>query len=170
MAAALLLAALGAYISNFVLVETPDSVYRELVATGFEPSWECKSDDEFARYTQHQVGLSYVIAPADGLKLLGWNYSSGSGLLSDQATTLLADSSGTHVVVFADRLSQDKHLRLRPFSGLHLFRQDLGSVVMYEVSPLDHPSVIQRARAVAPPTSGEPGTAPGTAETSQSPK
>lgn len=158
MAAALLLAALGAYISNFVLVESPDSVYRELVASGFEPSWECKNDEEFANYTHHQLGEAYLVAPAEGVKLLGWNYNSAAGILSEQATTLLVDSGGAHVVVFSDRVSRDRPLRLRPFSRLHLFRREMGSVVLYEVSPLDHESVIPLAHVVPAPVTEEPSS------------
>jgi len=45
--------------------------------------------------------------------------------------------------VFVDKASEDKHVaEPSAKSGLHLFRKELGPLVLYELTPLDHPSVM----------------------------
>jgi hypothetical protein len=48
----------------------------------------------------------------------------------------------SRIVVFIDRLEKDTQPVLPAESGLHLFRRELGQLVLYEVSPKDHPILL----------------------------
>jgi len=151
MAAALLMAATGAYLSHFVFITSADSMYREFIAAGFEPAWKCKDDQEFIDYAAARTGEPFLIAQTPGVQILGWD--SATDLITDKTVCLLAEREGTRVIVYIDRLVDDRTPRLRPFSGMHLHRGRLGPTVFYEVSPLDH--------AVILPLVYRPGEAPG---------
>ncbi len=140
LAAGLLLAACGAYLANFVLVTSPDSVYGEFVSAGFEPAWKCKDQQEFLDYSRARTGGEFLVAEAPGVQVLGWD--SGNDLVGETTVSLWSRADGKPVVVFIDRAADDHTVRLRPFSGLHLYRGQLGETVFYEVSPLDHPVVL----------------------------
>lgn len=140
LAAGLFLAACGAYVANFVLVTSPDSLYGEFVAAGFEPAWKCKDQQEFLEYSRARTGGEFLVAEAPGVQVLGWD--SGNDLVGETTVSLWSRADGRPVVVFIDRAADDHTVRLRPFSGLHLHRGQLGETVFYEVSPLDHPVVL----------------------------
>ena len=64
------------------------------------------------------------------------------GGLSRYTTTMLARVNGLPVMVFVDRVTADTHPTLRSSeSKLHLFRKELGPLVVYELTPLDQPKV-----------------------------
>ena len=76
----------------------------------------------------------------DGMKMEGLTYCGG---LSRYTTTLLARVNDSPVMVFIDRANADSHPADPPSAtGLHLFRQELGPLVMYELTPLDQPMVM----------------------------
>jgi len=151
LAAGLLLAAFGAYVTNFVLVTSPDSLRREFIAAGFVPSWKCTDDDEFVNFSTSRVGEAFLVAGSGAVSVLGWD--SGHELLSEDTLSLWAMAGDVPVVVFIDQLGDDRLPRLRPLSGMNLHRGQLGGTVFYEVSPLDAPVVL--------PLIHRPGEAPG---------
>ena len=56
---------------------------------------------------------------------------------------MLARVDGVPVMVFVDRTSADTDPKLdQGRVGLHLFRKELGSLVLYEVTPLGEPRVM----------------------------
>lgn len=140
LAAALLLTAAGAYLTHFVWVISPDSVFRELVAAGFEPSWKCKDDREFIEYATARTGTPFLIAQSAGVKVLGWD--SATDLITDRTVCLMAESGTTPIVVYVDRLVDDHPLRLRPLSGMKLHRAEFDGCVFYEVSTLERPVIL----------------------------
>jgi hypothetical protein len=65
------------------------------------------------------------------------------GGLSRYTTTMLARVDGSPVMMFVDRADADTHPVLPVNSKLHLFRKELGPLVLYELTPLDHPHVME---------------------------
>jgi len=74
-----------------------------------------------------------------GTKMEGLTYRGG---LSRYTTTMLARVNGLPVMVFVDRANADTHPTLPSGeSKLHLFRKELGPLVLYELTPLDQPKL-----------------------------
>ena len=116
-------------------------IYQTRIAEGFRPTWLCEDDREFASTFLKRQGQSLLLAemPA-GSKMVGLAYCGG---LSRYTTTMLARVDGVPVMVFVDRTSADTDPKLdQSRAGLHLFRKELGSLVLYEVTPLAEPRVM----------------------------
>jgi hypothetical protein len=65
---------------------------------------------------------------------------------------LLAKVDHKPVIVVVDYASREKKELAAPTDPeLHRFRAKLGSVVLYEVSPFDHPSILPRLSTTLPP-------------------
>jgi hypothetical protein len=131
--------------------------YDVAVATGFRPAWVCKDDHEFASTFKQRHGQGLLLAAMpEGSGMYGLAYS---GRAVGSATTMLAHAGESPVMVFVDRVRDDPHLEQPdPDTGLHLFRKELGSLVLYELTPLDEPRVMDYLYAadVPPPTSLSP--------------
>ena len=50
-----------------------------------------------------------------------------------------------NVVVLMDRKGDDRKLKLPETSNLHLFRREVGPLVLYEISPLNEQRVLPKA-------------------------
>lgn len=115
-----------------------ETAYNDWVAEGFRPMWVCADDQEFIdtfRAAYHQGLLLGTLPP--GTTALGLSYCNN---ISARTTCLLADTDGTPVVVFVDRVEAD-HPQPQP-EGLYLHRRRIGRLVLYELSPLEHPAVL----------------------------
>jgi hypothetical protein len=117
-----------------------ETIYERCVADGFRPKWVCEDEHEFAAtfFARQGQGLLLADLPA-GTKMKGLTYCGG---LSRYTTTMLARVDGLPVMVFVDRGAADTQPTLP--SGeikLHLFRKELGPLVLYELTPLDRPRV-----------------------------
>lgn len=118
-----------------------EKVYRDTVAGGFKPNWVCKNDREFKSAFQRRLGQALLLLPPPpGVAWAGLDYCNS---ITPQTMFLLTWVRGREVVVFADRNEFDKGQSLPLDSGLHLFRRQLGKLVLYECTPFDHPSVIE---------------------------
>src|SRR6476620_4773621 len=119
-----------------------DKIYEGQVLAGFRPKWVCEDDREFASTFLTRQGQGLLLgAMPQGSKMVGLTYCGG---ISRYTTTMLARVGVVPVMVFVDRISADTHPRLSPGEHkLHLFRKELGSLVLYEVSPLDKPQVME---------------------------
>jgi hypothetical protein len=117
------------------------TIYDQTVAGGFQPYWVCKDAHEFAStfFTRQGQGLLLADLP-EGTKMEGLAYTGG---ISPNTTTMLARTDGQPIMLFVDRASSDTHPVLpKTETKLHLFRKELGPLVMYELSPLDHATVM----------------------------
>lgn len=119
-----------------------ETVYRDEVKGGFKADWECKTEHEFARtfYMRFGQGLLLATLP-DGIKSIGLSYCNS---LSKKTTHLLATVNGQKVIVFVDRKPgpDAPEPSLSAESKLHLYKRELGRLVLYELSPLDHPYLL----------------------------
>lgn len=114
--------------------------YRNAVENGFDPEWVCKDDDEFAGAFKKRLRQPLLVAATTGPVVgLGLDYAN---CLTPQTMTYLARVQDKPVVVFVDKLTKDTHPKLPPNSGLNLFRKELGRLVLYEVTPLAKPHVL----------------------------
>jgi hypothetical protein len=117
------------------------TIYKTRVADGFRPTWVCNDEHEFAStfFTRQGQGLLLAALP-EGMKMEGLTYCGG---ISRYTTTMLARVNGLPVMVFVDRAAADTHpAPPAAETGLHLFRKELGPLVLYELTPLDHPTVM----------------------------
>jgi hypothetical protein len=84
-------------------------------------------------------GLLLAAMP-EGTKMDGLTYCGG---LSRYTTTMLAHVGQSPVMVFVDRADADTHPpQPSASSKLNLFKKQLGPLVMYELTPLDHAAVM----------------------------
>jgi hypothetical protein len=134
-------------------------VYRDAVASGFEPSYECREADRFAATFRQRQGqpLALLAMPA-GPRMLGLSYVGG---LTRMTTAMLCLVDGEPVMVFVDRADADEPMAaVKDLEGLHIFREERDGLVFYEVTPLPEPRVTQ---LLAPSLSAAGQAAAGTA-------
>jgi hypothetical protein len=124
---------------------TPETIYARMEARDFAPEVVCTTSEDFYAFMMKRFRQPMVPATVANVQLLGWGYSdaySGS-MLSLNAVVLLAKAEGEPVVVVMDRRSEDRGVKLDPASGLNLFRRELGSVVLYEITKRKSADVIE---------------------------
>ena len=119
----------------FVARELVD-IYRDAVAGGFEPYYECHDEDRFVATFVSRQGLGLRLAPMpERQRMLGLSYPGG---LSRDTTAVLCEVDRRPVMLFVDRMAADRvQLELAAQDGIGLYRRELQGLVIYEVTPLD---------------------------------
>ncbi|MCA9187131.1 MAG: hypothetical protein KDA99_16000, partial [Planctomycetales bacterium] len=109
-------------------------LYHESVDSGFEPYYDCHEPERFASTFQQRQGRPLRLAEMpDGTRMLGLSYPGG---FTRNTTAILCEVDQQPVIVFVDRLTDDnRRLSSCKEAGLHIFRQELNGLVLYEVSP-----------------------------------
>jgi hypothetical protein len=117
-----------------------EQVYQNLLATGFKPKWVCSDEKEFATtfYFKLGQGLVFDHAPV-AIAMVGLSYAN---CVSRDTVVFLADVHGEKVIVLVDKSANDKDFTLAGDSRLHLFKRQVGSLMLYEVSPLAKPALL----------------------------
>lgn len=141
----------------------PAEVYRTAHDRGFEPAWVCEDDAQMLAYTRERFRRGMLFTPTKGVELVGWGYV--PGVLSDQTAALFAEHGEHHIVLLVDRSKHDRPLEDPSVEnpGLHLFRRIVGRFVLYEISPLERPVLLDAAYSVDADVMlkpGEPGPGP----------
>lgn len=113
-------------------------VYKQVVDGGFKPQWVCDGPEQFSQYTKERFGAPWHVDQEKGVTLVGWRYS--ADLLSPDENLLLATKDGQKIVVVADVAANAR--RLRDADGLKVHERETRGLVMYEISPLDLPVII----------------------------
>jgi len=116
-----------------------EAVYRDEIRSGFKPAWVCENDQQFAASVWQSFGQPLLLRAAPGVEAVGWSYSNS---ISPRTMQLLARTDGTPVVVFVDSASNDRGQSLPSRSGLHLYHRTVGHLVLYELTPLCEPRVM----------------------------
>ncbi len=115
--------------------------YWDKVASGFAPDWVCKTDEEFASTFERRFGQPLLLASVpEGISAVGLAYPN---TITPRTIALLARVHGEEVVVFVDRLRADPGQSLPQGSGLNLHRRRVGKLVLYELSRLDRPFLLE---------------------------
>lgn len=129
-------------------VLTASAAYNSEVASGFEPDWVCANDEEFINTFKDRLGQGLVMKPAtDRAHMLGLDYAK---VLSPLTITMLGKVDDQPVLVIIDRTASDKPDSVNAdLGGLNAFRREIGSLVLYEITPLDAPAILDLI--------GEPG-------------
>jgi len=128
-------------------------LYQQAVEQGFQPAWVCKDDHEFAMTFLQRQGQGMVLTPMpEGTKMVGLAYYGG---VTPNSTTMLARVDDKPIMVFVDRLTANPQPESPDAtSGLHLFRKEMGPLVLHELTPLDAPHVMDYLQAAdVPPES-----------------
>ncbi len=115
-------------------------IYQKCVDRGFRPKWVCEDDRQFAETFQRRQGIPLLLKPEAQEAMVGLSYLKG---IAELTTTMLARVEGQPILVFVDNLQNDPQPQ-KPswWSGLKLFRQELGGLVLYEITPLAEPRVL----------------------------
>jgi hypothetical protein len=125
---------------QFAARPLPD-VYREALANGFEPAYNCSEAERFADTFDRRQGapLKLLKLPV-GVRMLGLAYPGG---LSRDTTAMLCRVDGQPVMVFVDRRTADQAFATDHSDKLvRVFRSEREGLVFYEVTPLDKPRVL----------------------------
>lgn len=125
-------------------------IYRDAVAQGFEPYYECREPDRFAYIFEQRQGIPVHLDPMPaGSGMLGLSYSGG---LSRDTTVMLCTVDERPVMVFVDRLAADQVSPeiVAAGEGLYVHRQQRDGLVMYEVTPFDRTHAIPYLRPGKP--------------------
>lgn len=117
------------------------ALHVRTVSEGFTPYYICDNPIRFAQTFAARQGVPLKLADLpEGARMLGLSYLGG---LSRDTTAMLGEASAQPVMVFVDRLRTDRRQGTpRPSRGLRVFRRQLESLVLYEVTPLDHPTFL----------------------------
>jgi anti-sigma factor RsiW len=158
LAAAVCLAAAGIW-ATYVNLTTPSFEKflgpAEVYAMVDKPEFVCKNDQEFADAVEKRLGQPLVLAAAPGIEALGWAYGDDyNGKIVGAKTMVLINRVGDQkVLVFMDRKRDDRTIAVPAGSGLNLHRREIGSLVVYEVTPLPKAEVIDH---LYDPRTGKP--------------
>ena len=117
------------------------AIYRETIASGFEPYYECREADRFAATFAQRQGQPLRLAEMPpGSRMLGLSYAGG---FSRDTTAMLCRVDAQPVMVFIDRAAADQPDITRSDVGVHVFRSERHELVFYEVTPFDQPRVVE---------------------------
>jgi hypothetical protein len=117
------------------------TVYEDRIEAGFRPDWVCRTDDEFQDTFRRQLGQRLLVGELpDGVAMIGLAYSN---TISPWTISMLGEAEGRRLIVFIDRAEEDLGPSVPEESNLHVFRRELGELVLYELSPLDEPRFLQ---------------------------
>lgn len=124
------------------------ALYREAVDEGFRPYYFCEDEERFRlTFTKRQkVPLRLAEMPGDR-RMIGLSYLGG---LSRDTTAILCYSREQPVIVFVDRRENDSSKVMENSDpALHIFRQELGDLILYEITPLKSATIVGFLRADA---------------------
>jgi len=133
---------------------TPISMYTRFKMTGWNPTFRCRTDEEFVAKVKSRLGQGLLIPMNTvGVVLDGWGYGDdyqGSSVSGD-TMVLMAHASETPggepapVLMFIDRARNAREVTVPPDSGMRVFEARRGGLVLYEVTPLCRPVLIDAA-------------------------
>ncbi len=124
------------------LVErTISGEYAHQVKRGFKAGWVCETNKQFASTYWARLGQGLLLRdlPPD-IAALGLSYGH---VLSPRTIMLLATIDGRKVIVYADRLKNAPPQPPAVAPDMYLHRREVNGLLLYELSPLDRPSVIE---------------------------
>jgi hypothetical protein len=120
---------------------SPAALYQSTVAAGFKPEEVCTTDDQFKNWVQTKYGEPLVPAShPDGIQYVGWSYAKATSLYTG---VLLAKVDNQPVLVLLDTTASQQHTPQAKDMprGLHLYPATIGSLTLYEISPLPEPRI-----------------------------
>jgi len=128
--------------SNAVVMLTPDLYYAQKTAH-FDPFWKCDTNEQFASTFRNRFGQPLLLQPLpEDVTARGLDYTT---LLSPQTMSVLMTKGDQKVIVLVDRADRDAKppLQMPGGTSLHLHRQELGGLVLYEITPSPTTQMLQ---------------------------
>ncbi|MGH7244047.1 MAG: anti-sigma factor family protein [Phycisphaerales bacterium] len=128
--------------------------YYKLVNHKFRPSEECTTREKFAQWMSNRFGVA--LAPKEeraDVQFVGWSYS---GAISNYTGLLLAKVDGKPVVVAIDTVARQNDwgipCRRQPNDeqGVNFFSAEIDGIALYEITPLDHPRIVDNLAVFKP--------------------
>lgn len=116
-----------------------DAVYQNLLSR--DPNAWCEDDQEFASVIYHHTGTGLLV-PATLPQAVVVNGFRRCACFSNDSLVLMTKVEGRPVLVMIDRLAKEQPQALSANSKLKLFRKQIGTAVLYEVSPFDSPRLL----------------------------
>jgi hypothetical protein len=121
---------------------TLDEIYLAR-AKNWRAAWRCENDQEFADTFANRFEQPLLMRqpdPSAKIEALGLDYGRA---ISPSTVYLLANIEDKKALVFIDRLANDQPQVLAQGCGLHLHRRELPPLVLYELSPLPQPQLLE---------------------------
>lgn len=117
-------------------------VFADTIRQGFKPVWVCEDDKQFFQTTYQRFGHGLMLAATlpKSHQALGWSYGLS---ISPTSAYLLCTVDGKKAIVFIDKADRDSGQTLPEGSELWLHRRKIGEMVLYEVSELDTPQMLE---------------------------
>lgn len=117
-----------------------DVQYRDEVASGYSPYWICRTSQEFTQRFKSRFGHGLNMAdPPPGIKAEGMDYVNS---ISPKTVCVLGRVQEQPVMVFVDLAANDRNRPQVTDPKLHLFNRTVGPYVLYELTPLDAPAML----------------------------
>jgi hypothetical protein len=90
-------------------------------------------------------------APA-GAAMLGLSYTGG---VTPSSMGMLGTANGKSVLVVVDQVSNDAKAQMKQPGDLKLFKRKIGSLMLYEITPLEEPKLLEMFYQPEMPTTAE---------------
>jgi hypothetical protein len=120
-------------------VQPLDTLYKQEVKDGFNCDWQCKTNNEFGAYFASTFGEPLMMKdPPQQVAPVGLKYAGG---ITPNTISYMARVNDQPVMVFTDKQVADKGQALSD-PNLHIFKRTIGPLVLYEVTPLDEPKLL----------------------------
>lgn len=131
----------GSVAAEFRPVDPLDAV-RRIEREKHEPDLVCEDDQQFAALVWMRTNQGLLLAQPlpVGVEVVGWNMR--QTVLSWKTLILMARVDGQWVYVIIDARANDRSLTVPSGSGQRLFRDEVGALVAYELTPFDGPRLI----------------------------
>lgn len=115
--------------------------YSDALAGGFAPEWVCETDQQFAMMLYHRLFQAMLLDETpSNVQILGWRYVYS---LSPETMMLLTRVEDKPVAILIDQVDHAGQAKFDPGEGVNLFQRQVGGLVLLEVTPLDHPAVLE---------------------------
>jgi hypothetical protein len=162
LAASLALAALGTW-RIWAAVAAPragygprlamETVYRDAAAGRLDP-WVCRDQREFAATFRQHFDEAIVLGQLpQGVEASGLAYAH---TLSPKTICLVGRVQGDPVVVFVDRAERAAAVTPPDCGDLQIFERRLGKLILFEISPLPAPALLEFLDRAPPQLEGTP--------------
>lgn len=124
-----------------VVLVSVNRAYSDALAGGFAPEWVCETDQQFAMMLYHRLFQAMLLDETPpNVQILGWRYVYS---LSPETMMLLTRVEDKPVAILIDQACHAGQAKFDSGEGVSLFRRQVGELVLLEVTPLDHPAVLE---------------------------
>jgi hypothetical protein len=130
------------------LLIPPQKVWENMQAVNFKPSWRCENDEQFKQLLTSRLGEAFLIEESPQLKVVGWAYGADyvQYPLSKDTLILINEVGQDHSIILIDRAEKERDLKVPHSTGLHLFKQRRGGLILYELTPRKTPDVLNAVK------------------------